>query len=104
MEKKTNKINKLLIIVFSLVFCIILILTLYKLNKKHEEKLYNVLYSEIKYAANQCFLKKDCENNITLKDLYDKNYLEIKYDPISKEELNKNIKIIIKDEKIEIVK
>lgn len=104
MEKKNNKSKKILTILLIIIMGIVLILTAYKLNKKHEDKLYNVLYSEIKYQANQCFLKKECESNITLNELYEKKYLSIQYDPITKEELNKDIKIIIKDKKIEIVK
>ena len=104
MEKKKSKFNKIILIIILLVIGTIICITVYKLNSRHKEKLYNVLYSEIKYQANQCFLKKECENNITLKELYDKKYLETKYDPITKEELNKNTKIIIKDKKIEIVK
>ena len=103
MEKKNNK-HKFLTIILLIIIGIVLILTTYKLNKKHEDKLYNVLYSEIKYQANQCFLKKECESNITLNELYEKKYLSIQYDPITKEELNKDIKIIIKDKKLEIVK
>ena len=103
MEKKTNKINKVITILFFIVLSILLIMTLYKLNKKHEEKLYNVLYSKIKYQANNCFLKKECERDITLKELYKKKYLEIQYDPITKEELNKEIKIKITDKDIKIL-
>lgn len=95
-----NKISKISIIV---ILTVLVVLTIYKLNKKHEDKLYNVLYSEIKYQAERCFLKKECESTITLNELYEKKYLETQYDPISKEELN-DIKIIIKDKKIEIVK
>lgn len=104
MVRGKNKLNKIITIIFLIVLAILIILTVYKLNKKHEEKLYNVLYSEIKYNANKCYLKKDCDSEITLNHLYEKDYLEILYDPITKEELNKDIKIIIKDEKIEIVK
>jgi hypothetical protein len=82
--------------------CQLFLLTIYKLNKRHEDRLYNVMYSEIKYQAKKCYLKDECESSITLNELYEKKYLETMYDPISKEELNKNIKIIIKDEKIEI--
>ena len=103
MEKKTNKINKIILIILSITLIILLTFTISKLNKRHEEKLYDVLYSEIKYAAKDCFLKKECKSEITLGELYEKEYLEIQYDPISKEELSKDIKIIIKNEKIEIV-
>ena len=98
MVKKISNIIAIILII------VLIILTIYKLNKRHEDKLYNVLYSEIKYQANRCFLEGKCENTITLEDLYNKEYLETQYDPISKEELNKNITIKITKEKIEIVK
>ena len=103
MEKKTSKLNKIITIIFLIVLIVLIILTIYKLNKKHEEKLYDVLYSEIKYEAKQCYLKKECESNITLKELYEKKYLETQYDPITKEELNKEIKIQISDKDIKII-
>lgn len=102
MEKK--KINKISIIILSIIFIILLILTIYKLNKNHEKKLYNVLYSKIEYVSYKCYLEEKCDNNFKLKDLYDKEYLDIQYDPISKEELNENIKINIKDNKVNIDK
>ena len=100
MEKKKNIIKVLIIITLIL----IIVFTIYKLNKKHEEKLYDVLYSEIKYKANKCYLDKKCESTITLKELYEKEYLSTQYDPISKEELNNNIKIVIKENEIKIKK
>ena len=78
-------------------------MTIYKLNKRHEDKLYDVLYSEIKYQAKKCYLSGDCKKNITLNELYEKKYLSIQYDPISKEEIDSNLKIKINGEKIEIV-
>lgn len=96
-----RKISNILIII--MLICLIS-LTIYKLNKRHENKLYDVLYSKIEYQAKKCFLDKKCENNITLEELYTKEYLEVQYDPISKEELNPKTEIKIKDEKIEIVK
>lgn len=89
------------IIVVILVF-VIIGMTMYKLNKQHEDKLYNVLYSEIKYAANRCFLEEKCNENIILSELYDKDYLKTKFDPISKEELSKDLKISIKDSVVKV--
>ena len=102
MEKK--KINKISIIILSIVFIILLIITIYKLNKNHEKKLYNVLYSKIEYVSYKCYLEEKCDKKFKLKDLYDKEYLDIQYDPISKEELDENIKINIKDNKVIINK
>ena len=83
---------------------VLTISTIYKLNKRHEDKLYNVLYSEIKYQAKRCFLESNCEDKIVLSELYEKKYLSVQYDPISKEELDKKIELIIKDEIVEIKK
>ena len=94
-----KKISNISIIVLLIV---LIGLTIYKLNKRHEDKLYNVLYSEIKYQSKLCYLKGECESTMTLKELYTKKYLETQYDPITKEELNKDTKIIIKKDNIEI--
>ena len=104
MEKKKNKLKNITKILIIICLILIIVFTIYKLNKKHEDKLYDGLYSEIKYQANKCFLDKKCESTITLSELYEKDYLSIQYDPISKEELNSDIKIIIKDNEIKIKK
>ena len=96
MVKKISSIMAILLLI------ILISLTIYKLNKKHEDKLYDVLYSKIKYEAKECFLDKKCESTIVLEELYNKKYLEIQYDPITKEELNPKLEIKITDEKIEI--
>lgn len=100
-KKKLNKISNTILII---VLIILTIITIYKINKHHEDKLYNVLYSKIEYASNKCYLENQCKDNFTLNDLYEKKYLETQYDPISKEELDNNIKIKIKDDKVIIDK
>ena len=104
MEKKKNKLKNIIKVLIIITLILIIVFTIYKLNKKHEEKLYDVLYSEIKYKANKCYLDKKCESTITLSELYEKEYLNTQYDPISKEELNKDLKILIKDNEIKIKK
>lgn len=101
MVKKKNNIALIIYLILILTLCFF---TIYKLIKNHESKLYNVLYSEIEYKAKKCYLEKKCEENIVLSELYEKKYLNTMYDPISKEELNKNIKITIKKDKVEINK
>lgn len=91
-----KKIINIFIIIIGLA---VSIMTIYKINMRHEEKLYEVLYEEIKFQAKKCFLEKKCEDNITLFELYNKGYLSVQYDPISKEELDKDLKISIKDNK-----
>lgn len=97
MVKKISSIIAIILVI------ILITLTIYKLNKRHEDKLYDVLYSKIKYEAKQCYLEKKCESTMTLEELYNKEYLDVQYDPISKEELNPKTEIKITDEKIEIV-
>ena len=77
--------------------------TIYKIVIRHNEKLYDVLYSEIKYQANKCFLEEKCKKNIILNELYEKGYLETKFDPVTKEELNRNLKIEITDNSVNIL-
>ena len=101
MEKKKSSISS---IIYLLLIIIVSSLTVYKIIKNHQEKLYNVLYSEIEYKARKCYLDKMCEKTITLPELYDKNYLEIIYDPISKEEIKRDLKISIEDNKVIIEK
>ena len=101
MEKKKTNIS---IYIYFLLIIIVGTLTVYKIIKNHESKLYNVLYSEIEYKAKKCYLDNNCEENITLKELYEKKYLDILYDPISKEEINKNMKISITKDKVIINK
>ena len=93
-------VKKIVSVIVILLILLITGVTIHKLVVRHNEKLYNVLYSEIKYKANRCYLEEKCGKNIILKDLYDKGYLEVMYDPISKEELDKNLKIEISDDKI----
>lgn len=97
-------VKKISSIIVVILVVLLISLTTYKLNKRHKDKLYDVLYSKIEYASKQCFLEKKCENNITLEELYNKEYLDIQYNPISKEELNPKTKIKITDKKIEIAK
>ena len=98
MEKNNLKSIKWIIICLAIV--LIIFLTIYKVTKNREQKLYNVLYSKIEYKANKCFLDKICSSPMTLNDLYEKTDLEELYDPITKELLDKNITIEYKDNKV----
>ena len=53
-----KKLNKVSIIILSVVFILLIILTIYKINKNHEDKLYNVLYSKIEYVSYKCYLEE----------------------------------------------
>ena len=99
MEKNKFKFFIPVIIILLLLFA-----TAYKIIKNREEKLYNSLYGKIEYYARTCYLNGDCEGVITLQDLYDLDYLEVQYDPITKEILDSKTSIEYKDEKVIIEK
>ena len=101
MEQKKNNIT---IIIYLMLILTIIVFIIYKIIKTHEDRLYTVLYSEIEYKAKRCYLDKECDNTFTLSDLYEKKYLNIMYDPISKEELNRDLVIRINNNKVEFDK
>lgn len=80
---------------------IILGISAYKAEKNHEEKLYHVVYSKIKETALDCYLNGDCEGDITLNVLYQKEYLTPVYDPVTKEELDNEICITYNDKEVD---
>lgn len=98
MEKKKNNY----IIYFLSAFLIIIFLIAgYKNLQNHRDKEYLVLYNRIKEKAKECYQKEECSGEISLKDLYDKKYLETLYDPISKEKLDDNMCIKFENNKID---
>ncbi len=96
--------KKIISCVYISLFLVVVVFSIYKVNKKHEEKLYEVLYGRIEYAANSCYLDNACNDNIVLLDLYEKGYLDVQYDPITKEEINKETKITINEDNINVEK
>ena len=97
MEKKKNKIT---IIIYLLLIIVIIFFVIYRIIKNHEDRMYDVIYSDIEYKSMKCYLNKDCSESFSLSDLYEKKYLDILYDPISKEELDSSLVIKIKDNKV----
>ena len=97
-----KKKSDLFLFVILVLVLIIGVNTLYLKQKRHDERAYKVLFNKIEYNAKQCYLKKDCNSSMILNDLYTKGYLETLYDPISKEELNKNIIITINNNEVDI--
>ncbi|MDD2505114.1 MAG: hypothetical protein PHF21_02440 [Bacilli bacterium] len=79
---------------------LILGISAYKAEKKHEERLYHVLHSKIKETAKECYLEKKCDKTIILQDLYDKEYLEELFDPVTKEKLDPNLCLEYKNEEV----
>ena len=70
---------------------IILIPTVYKIVKEHNDRLMMVTTKRIEEAAKDCKMAEICKNEkITLKELYDNKYLEKESNPITKEYYNEN--------------
>ena len=63
----------------------IIIPTIYKIHEEHNNRLLLVVEKEFEYYAKECYLNDECESVVTLKDLYDLNYLEDRLaNPITK--------------------
>ena len=99
---KSNKI-----IVVSSIIIIILILaipTTYKVIKNHNKNLYKVVEDKIVEKAKECYYDKKClEEKITLKELYENEYLDKVSNPITKEYYNENSYVEIKNNKYKFV-
>ena len=91
--------NKVIInITIVAIILIILIPTVYNIIKKHNDRLIKVTEKRIEEAAKDCYLKNICKDNkITLKVLYDNNYLEKESNPITKEYYNENSYVLVKN-------
>ena len=102
MEKKKT-INIIIYIITGLII-ILMVMGAYKAEKKHQDKLRLVVNEKIKEAAKECYFKKECEAKITLKDLYDKGYLEKLFDPVTKENMDENICLEYLNDKVKFCK
>lgn len=80
-----------LAIIASLV--IIIIASIVKISVNQNNKLLYSMHSTIEYYAKRCYLEENCKDEVTLKDLYDKNYLTEMVNPVTKEILDENLKI-----------
>lgn len=96
--------NKIKFFIPVIVIIVLIAATAYKIIKNREEKLYDSLYGKIEYYSEKCYLNGDCKDTITLQDLYDLDYLEVQYDPITKEILDSKMVIEYRDDKIIIKK
>ena len=84
MKQKT--INILLIFI---IFIIIVIPTIWYVNKVHNDNLWLVVNKEVIEAADKCKNENVCnENKVTLAFLVSNNYIVKLYDPITKEAIN----------------
>lgn len=85
------KKNNYLTYIFLAIIGVFIILGINKNIKNHHEKAYTALYNKIKEVAKECYLKEECKDEITLKDLYNKELIDIQVDPITKEPLDETI-------------
>ena len=74
-----------------IIFVILIIVGAYKNLSNHQKKEIDVVNNKILESATKCYLKGDCTDEIKLKDLYDKEYLETIIDPITKENMDENL-------------
>ena len=79
------------------ILLIFLLIGAYKTLNNHHNKEYLVVNKKILEAAKKCYKEDVCENNITLKYLYDNKYLSVQIDPITKENMKEDICITFKD-------
>lgn len=91
------------IVVLTLLIVFVTIATTTELTKRHEEKLIYSMQTKVEYYAKRCYLENNCKGTITLKDLYDRNYIDsVVVHPVSKEIIDEATTIEFKDNQIVI--
>ena len=99
----TNKITIKMTIV--IILLIIFIPTICKVIDNHYNNLYKVVNQKVIEAAKKCYYEEKCLNNkITLKELYDLEYLDIVSDPVSKENYNVEYYVEISNNEFKFIK
>lgn len=93
------KKNNFVIILVALFIIILFVLAFYKNLNSHYEKELLVVNNKILESAKKCYLEEKCEGEITLKELYEKEYIEKQVDPSTKTDYNENVCIKWKNKK-----
>ena len=89
------------IVVLTLLIVFVTIVTTMELTKRHEETLIYSMQTKVEYYAKRCYLENNCKDITTLKDLYDRKYIdEVVVHPVSKEIIDETTTIEFKDNKI----
>lgn len=96
LNNKTILFGTILIIIF-----LIGSFSIYKVIKNHNDKLYYATITKIEEKALLCFNESKCNEEITLKQLYELEYIEKTANPVTNEYFNEESLIIIKDNKAE---
>lgn len=90
--------KKIVVGTIIIIIALITSVTIYKVIKKHNDNLMLVSEKYIIEKAQKCYIEKKCtEESVTLKSLYDLNYLEVQVNPVTKE-YYKDTSYIIKEE------
>lgn len=97
-----SKISNFSLISYAIVVSglIIIIASIAHISDQHKEKLIYAMESKIEYFAERCYLENNCAGETTLNDLYEKKYLSEVVNPVTKEILDKDMKINYVDNKI----
>jgi len=77
--------KRVIILTLFVILGMIIVPTVYKIYKRHNDNLIKVVENEFMYQAKTCFNENKCSNIVYLKDLYSFNYLKEKLtNPINK--------------------
>ena len=96
--------TKVIVLTVAIIAGMIIIPTIYKVHVQHNEKLILVVENQFAYYAKECYLNDACGSNVTLKDLYDKGYLEDKLtNPITKKYYDEASFINLDTKKINLI-
>lgn len=102
MVKRMNKYVSIVVTV--IVIFLISGVSIYKVIKNHNDKLLLVESNYIIMKAKDCYNKKECSSEeITLQELYEKNYLERQVNPVTKEYYNESSYVKINGAKSEFI-
>lgn len=98
------KISNFFIFISTVCILTIIIITdtTIKINDHHEEKLIYAMESKIQISAKRCYLENKCSGAVTLEYLYKNEYLDEIINPVTKEIINHETVIELKDNNIVI--
>lgn len=96
--------RKAIFLTFIIILGMVVVPTIYKIYKNHNDNLLLVVEKEFMYQAKKCFNEDKCSNIVTLKDLYDNDYLEDKLtNPINKKFYDESSSINVETEEMNLI-
>lgn len=96
--------KKVIGLTIAIIAGMIIIPTIYKIHEEHNNRLLLVVEKEFEYYAKECYLNDECENVVTLKELYDLNYLEDRLaNPITKKYYDDTSSIHLDTKEIDLI-